>query len=218
MVFVKEFQRLIARMEQPLFDLLTGYARTKAGFVSSNIPIDICKLCGKYVDIDIITTTNDHPKCDYKIPFVFKARQNNATTLYFGCESYKIFEDEGTNKIRFNLPYCYINQTKEWYRIQGGGGMMSTNAEMAARHLSYIMKLKYDKNEVDFDRWSVYAQTDYNMEAIRTMRQMFYEGWHKTAEDPGLGLEYCGRGHSYCSLGYFSAPSHCDMIIVHESE
>ena len=77
-------------MAQPLIDLFVGYTKTDEVLKSLEIPDDICKICAQYVDIDVIELTKDYPKGDYDIPYVFKARQQNDTTLYLGCESYKI--------------------------------------------------------------------------------------------------------------------------------
>ena len=89
-------------MPQPLIDLVVGFTKTDEELKALDIPNEICKICATYVDIDIIEVAKEYPTCDYDIAFVFKARKENETTEYFGCESYEIIEnDNNHNKIKF---------------------------------------------------------------------------------------------------------------------
>ena len=196
-------------MSQPLVDLVVGYIKSDNNLRSLDIPSDICKICSNYIDIDFIEITTDYPSCDYDIPFVFKARQINEITLYLGCESYNI----NNNFIIFHLPYCYINETNEWYRIHGGAG--NINGVMAAKHLSYIMKLKYIS-------LSEQRGTFFNQKATNKLNQMYYKGtfgnWNtdSTPKKPTLDLNYLGKGLSANDLEFFKSQSISDMIIVYK--
>lgn len=86
----------------------------------------------------VVLSKHSHPKSDYNTPFVFRAVVENNTTSYIGCESYSIKDNQ--QSIRINLPYVYINESKKWYRVHGGGG--NGNGMMAGKHLSYVLGLK----------------------------------------------------------------------------
>ena len=194
-------------MVQPLIDLSVGYIKKDLELKSLDIPYDICKICASYINIDVIEITKDYPLCDYEIPIVFKARQTNETTLYFGCESYKI---TAYNRITFNLPYCFINETEEWYRVHGGGG--NINGVLAAKHLSFIMKLKYISVDT---KWGKF----FNQKATDNLKQMYYSAYpaESVVEDPKLELNYMAKGQSSNDMAFFTSQSLSDMIIVYKS-
>ena len=194
-------------MAQPVIDLMVGYVKRDIELKKLDIPHDICKICATYVDIDVIEVTKDYPSCDYNIPIVFKARETNETTLYFGCESYQVLEDN--NKIIFHLPYCYINKAKEWFRVHGGGG--NKNGILAAKHLSFIMKLTYLSVNRDCGKF-------FNDEATNTLREMYYSAYSRasTPEIPILQLDYHGRGKHCNDMKLFTAKSHSDVLIVYD--
>ena len=195
-------------MAQLLIDLFVGYVKNDEHLKSMDIPDDICKICAEYINIDVIKTTKEYPPCDYDIPRVFKAREPNDTTPYFGCESYEITAD--SQQIQFNSPYCYIETAKEWFRVHGGGGNL--NGELGAQHLSWIMKVKY----LNVDEK---CGEHFPKEATNKLRMMYYSAYNRyetqsTPEKPNLELEYMRKGVSANDMKCFTAQS--DHIMVYE--
>ena len=196
-------------MAQSLVDLVVGYVKADAELKLAGIPREICKKCAKFVDIDVIEITKDYPQCNYKIPIVFKARQPNETTLYLGCESYEISDE--SNEIKFNLPYCFINEANEWFRVHGGGG--NINGILGAKHLSFIMKLKYVNVAKSWGQ-------SFNDEVTNKLVQMYYSSYESesTPEKPNLKLDFIAQGGSKNDMKYFTAQSYSDMIIVRQEK
>ena len=197
-------------MAQLLMDLCMGFIKADQNLTSLQIPEDISKICAEYIDIDVIVTTKDYPACDYNIPYVFKTRESNDITLYFGCDSYKITSNDYGNKIVFHLPYCYLKEAKEWYRVHGGAGNL--NGILAAMHLSYIMKLEY--SDVSRLRGEYYGKA-----ATNKLRMMCYR-WdlEGTLQKPNIESSFQPKGLSANDMEYFTAKSNSDMIIVHQSK
>eukprot|EP01084_Bolivina_argentea_P041682 76931_1 len=195
-------------MAQPLMDLTVGYIKNNSKLKSLDIPDDISRICAKYINIDVIETTSDYPSSDYNIPFVFKPRQENDITLWFGCESYKV---SASNVIKFYLPYAYMKETKEWYRVHGGTG--NKNGKLAAQHLSYIMKLKYVK--VDKANGQ-----HFNAEATDKLKQMYYSAYQKesTPQIPCVNLKYQSKGNFCNDMAFFVCHSNCDMVIIYNGK
>eukprot|EP01083_Nonionella_stella_P172089 589457_1 len=157
--------------------------------------------------IDLIKTTTDYPACDYNIPFVCKQRVDNEITLYLGFERFEVIQD---NKIKIHLPYVYINDTKQWYRLYGGN---KTNAGgiMAGKHLALIMNLQYEKICDDIDGGYVKRYSD---DATNSLPQMYYRGGSDSVDKPTMSLTYQAKGSYGHDMPWIQFTSHKNKIRV----
>mmetsp|Transcript_6498 Transcript_6498/g.12615 ORF Transcript_6498/g.12615 Transcript_6498/m.12615 type:complete len:327 (+) Transcript_6498:44-1024(+) len=131
----------------------------------------------------------DAPLCKYNIPFVCPT--GNEVTPYVGCEKY---DDLGAT-VRFYLPYVYIEQSEEWYRLTGG-----TDSEIGvfgARHFAMVLRMGYEEGSLKADgEW----RRHYPITAHNTLEQLYYRGWELHAP---AWTAYYKRGKSFNDVQYF---------------
>ena len=203
----------IKRKDHEQILLVHGYVRrteTKYKFYM-NIPDGVTKtIFNFYGKIDILYLCTDFPKANgYDIPFVFKSRIDNKCTLYVGCEKYEIINN---NQIKIHSPYPYIKETKQWYRIHAGD-KGNVNGQMAGKHLSYILKLKYIRIPDGY-----YAHHIYPKEAEDNLIEMYYSGYSGSfIKRPKLVLNYYRKGTSWMDLPWIIMQTEDDYIMVVDS-